>query len=218
MPSEPIVRPQTPCSKIKATVEDTNFNLKLEEIDKPESFKAKKETGFAVAYGPVINYESLNNITNDVLRMPIGNKYFAYIHVHLDKEGVVKIFSPGDIVTFLTACVRNAQDKGKILDAYAMVITSQGNYMLKYSGDGSYSIGPNQINSWKTWYNTEFTKIMKEDGTILQSDVEKLFTQFVKEKVNINGLEVYSIDKTTGSAAKLEYDGKDNPVKTTPCP
>ncbi|WP_262710775.1 hypothetical protein [Chryseobacterium echinoideorum] len=40
----------------------------------------------------------------------------------------------------------------------------------------------------------------------------------MKEKVNINGLEVYSIDKTTGSATKLEYNGKDNPMKTTPCP
>ncbi|MCD1116217.1 hypothetical protein [Chryseobacterium turcicum] len=51
-----------------------------------------------------------------------------------------------------------------------------------------------------------------------QSNVEKLFTQFLKETVNINGLELYKVDKTSGQAIKFEYDGKNNPIKLTPCP
>lgn len=209
---------QDPCKKLKAQNTDSNFKAKVAELDKKEVFDKKEETGFAAVYGTT-PFEPLANTANDNLKFPPGNKYFGYIHTHLDsKEGVVKIFSPADVVTFLTSCVRNAHEKGTMTDAYGMVITSQGNYILKYSGDGNYGIGPVQETAWQTWYETEFAKIANEDGSILQNNVEKLFTQFLKEAVKVAGLEVYKSDKTTGNTTKLEYNGKDQTVKTTPCP
>ncbi|KPE50104.1 hypothetical protein AOB46_16835 [Chryseobacterium indologenes] len=210
---------KNPCAKMQAQNSNQAFKDKISELDKKEVFDKTEETGFAAAYGPQTTYESLANTANDNLIFPPGNKYFGYIHTHLDsKDGVIKIFSPADVFTFLTTCVRNSQLNGTITDAYGMVITSQGNYILKYSGDSNYGIGPNIKAQWQTWYNREYSNLIENSGGLNQSDVEKLFTKFLKEKVNINGLEVYKSDKVTGSTTKLEYNGKDNPVKSTPCP
>ncbi|MDC8105496.1 hypothetical protein MTQ00_13215 [Chryseobacterium sp. B21-037] len=209
--------PETPCDKMKTQNSSVDFKNKVTELDKPEIFKKTQETGYAVAYGPQINYESLANTDNDNLKLPPGNKYFGFMHVHLDKEGVVKIFSPADLFTFLTSCVRNAQDKGLMVDAFGMVITSQGNYILKYSGDGSFGIGPNTLANWQSWYEKEYSNL-KESELANSGIVEKIFTQFLEEKVKINGLEFYKSDKATGNTTKLKFDGKDKPVNPTPCP
>ncbi|PQA89814.1 hypothetical protein B0A69_22035 [Chryseobacterium shigense] len=207
-----------PCEKMKTQNSSQPFKDKVSELDKKEVFDKSQETGFAAAYGPQTSFEPLANTDNDNLIFPPGNKYFGYIHTHLDsKEGVVKIFSPADVSTFLTTCVRNAQVKGTMTDAYGMVITSQGNYILKYSGDGNYGIGPGTLKSWDSWYNKEYTKLLDKDG-LSQANVEKLFAQFLEEKVKLDGLEVYKSDKTTGNTSKLKYDGKDKPVKPIPCP
>ena len=208
---------KTICEKIIIHNQNTDYNDKVNLLDKPETFASENETGFATAYGPQVDYETLPNIVNGNLRMPQGSKYFGFIHTHQDKTGVVKIFSPADVDTFLTVCVRNADQQGAMIDAYAAVITSEGNYLLKYSGDGNYSIGPNQVSSWKTWYDKQYSALL-ENNQLTATNVEKIFTQFLKEKVKINGLEIYKTDKTTGKATKMEYDGKDNPIKTTSCP
>lgn len=215
-PTDSTQVPKTPCEKLKLQ-NNAAFKDKVSELDKDSIFNKKKETGFANAYGNT-PYEALQNSEDGNVKLPIGNKYFGFMHVHLNKAGVIKIFSPADITTFLTSCIRNAQQVGNMADAYAMVITSQGNYILKYSGDGSYSIGPNQINNWQIWYETEFAKIANEDGTFSQNNIEKLFAQFIQEKVNIAGLEVYKTDKITGNASKLQYNGLNNPVQSIPCP
>jgi hypothetical protein len=208
---------KSPCEKLKIQNTDVNFKNKVLELDKVEIFNKTKETGYAAAYGPQIGYESLANTSNDNVKLPVGNKYFGYIHVHLNKEGVVKIFSPSDIYTFLTSCVRNAEQNGSMTDAYAMVITSQGNYILKYSGDGSYGLGPVTRTAWQAWYETKFSDLL-ENGNMTQPNVEKLFTQFLEEAVSIDGLAVYKSDKTTGKTSQLVFNGNNNPVKPIPCP
>lgn len=206
-----------PCKKMKTQNSNQLFKDKVAELDKKEAFDKKEETGVAAAYGTK-PFEPMANTANDNLTFPPGNKYFGYIHTHLDsKEGVVKIFSPADVSTFLTSCVVNAKEKGTMTDAYGMVITSQGNYILKYSGDGNFGIGPNQRANWQTWYEDAYSQLY-QTGKLTQPNVEKVFTQFLKEQVNINGLEIYKSEKTTGNTERLEYDGKDKPVKSTPCP
>jgi len=209
---------QDPCNKMKAQSNNQDFKDNVKALDKDDVLKKNEETGVAAAYGPKTSYEPLANTANDNLKFPPGNKYFGYIHTHLDsKDGVVKIFSPADVSTFLTSCVKNAKDKGTMTDAYGMVITSQGNYILKYSGNGNFAITDNQFKNWQNWYVNEYSNL-KEDELSNPNMIEKIFSQFLKEQVNISGLELYKSDKITGNTSKLEYDGKDNPVKTTPCP
>ncbi|WP_213277262.1 hypothetical protein [Chryseobacterium indologenes] len=208
--------PPNPCDKMKTQNADPNFKAKVSSLDKSEIFDKSQETGFAAAYGTQ-PFEQMSNTSDGNVRLPDGNKYFGYMHSHLNLDGVVKIFSPYDIVTFLTSCVTNAKLKGSMTDAYAMVITSQGNYILKYSGDGNFAITNGQLNNWQTWYRDEYSKL--KDSELSNSNiVEKIFTQFLEEQVKINGLEVYKSDKTTGDTSKLNYNGKDNPIQTIPCP
>lgn len=208
----------SPCEKIKAENLKQPFKDKVAELDKKQVFDKIEETGFAAAYG-THPFEQLANTANDNLKFLPGNKYYGYMHTHLDsKDGVIKIFSPADISTFLTSCVRNAQANGSMEDAYGMVITSQGNYILKYSGDGNFGVGPNQEKNWLEWYEREFAKIANEDGSFSQNKVENLFARFLIEKVKIDGLEVYKSEKTTGNTSRLEYSTTNNAVKLTNCP
>lgn len=212
----------SPCEKIKTKFEDAKFKGKVTTIDKPEVFDYDHEMGFASAY-PVntnitgIQYQPMeNSVGTHNVKLPDGNQYFGYIHSHNNESNggqPIKIFSPYDVITFLTSCVRNADEHGSITDAYCMVITSQGNYILQYSGTGDYNIGPNQIGNWKIWYLAEVQKLQKEDGTFDQADIEKFFAKFLSESVKINGLEAYHIEKGTGKASKLNTNG----IKT-PCP
>ncbi|MFP3834881.1 hypothetical protein SCA31_18465, partial [Chryseobacterium sp. SIMBA_028] len=206
-----------PCEKMKAENQNQKFKDKVTDLDKKDKFDLKKESGFAAAYGqPSSNYEPLPNNKKGNMTMLEGNKYYGYIHTHLDKTGVVKIFSPADVFTFLGVCVRNAEAKGSMSDAYGMVITSQGNYIIKYSGDGSFGIGPGTLSSWQSWYDDKFTELNDSKG-LTQDNVEKLFTQFMDEKVKIDGLEVYKSDKGTGNTTKLKYNKATNSVVPTPC-
>ncbi|WES95880.1 hypothetical protein P2W68_13570 [Chryseobacterium arthrosphaerae] len=205
------------CRTLKIQAINEDFKGKVAELNKSEIFNKAEETGYAAAYGPKTSYESLANTDNDNLKLPPGNKYFGYMHVHLNKEGVVKIFSPADIFTFLTSCVRNAKEKGTMEDAYAMVITSEGSYMLKYSGDGNYGIGPNTLASWQSWYDREYTNLF-ENSTMNQPNVEKLFAKFLKEKVKIEGLELFKTNTVAASAEKLTLGSHNNSVELIKCP
>jgi hypothetical protein len=215
-PLDTITIPQNPCEKLKNQNQNQAFKDKVTLLDKDDIFKKTQETGYAAAYGSV-PYEQMLNSDNGNVKLPQGNKYYGYMHVHLNMDGVVKIFSPYDITTFLTSCVANAKLVGNMADAYAMVITSEGNYILKYSGDGNFAISSVQLESWETWYKKQYGELY-ENNKLTQPNVEKLFTQFLQEVVNINGLEVYQSDKTTGNASKLQYNGSNNPVQPIPCP
>ncbi|WP_294218060.1 hypothetical protein [uncultured Chryseobacterium sp.] len=142
------------------------------------------------------------------------------MHTHNNESNggtPVKIFSPADLATFLTSCVANADAHGSIGDAFAMVVTSEGNYMLQYTGSSSgFGIGTNTIKFWKAWYDREFGKLILED-IYTQPNVEKVFLRFLKEKVKIDGIELYQVAKTTGQAQKLNLNN-DNTVVSIPCP
>lgn len=211
-----------PCSRIKNKFANAKFKEKVNAIDKPEIFNYDHEMGFASAY-PVnttvtdIQYQPMeNSIGTHTVKLPSGNQYFGYMHSHNNESNggtPIKIFSPADVITFLTSCVRNADEHLSIADAYCMVITSEGNYMLQYNGIGDFSVGPNQINNWKNWYLTEVQKLQKEDGSFDQADIETFLANFLANSVKVDGLEVYYVEKVTGKASKLNTNGT-----KTPCP
>lgn len=210
-----------PCERIRSKFTEAKFKEKVTAIDKSEVFNYDHEMGYASAY-PVntsvtgTQYQPMENSigTHNVV-LPDGNQYFGYIHSHNNESdgGIpIKIFSPADVITFLTSCVRNADEHGSISDAYCMVITSEGNYILQYTGLGSFSVGPNQVKNWKSWYRDKFQELADNDN-LTQPNVEKLFARFLSESVKINGLDVYYVEKGTGKASKLNTDGT-----KTPCP
>lgn len=216
-----------PCWSIKTNFANARFMQKVTAIDKPEVFAYDHEMGYAAGYPPAntgvtgTQYPPMENAlgTHNVT-LPTGNQYFGFMHSHNNESNggyPVKIFSPADLATFLTSCVDNANTNGNIGDAYTMVITSQGNYILKYTGFSStFGIGPNTIKFWKTWYERAVLDIQNQDGSIDQDKTEKMFLRFLKEKVKIDGIQLYQVEKITGKAKELTLDVNNN-VIPIPC-
>ncbi|MCY0969530.1 hypothetical protein [Chryseobacterium wangxinyae] len=213
-----------PCWIIKKNFANAKFKDKVAAIDKPEVFDYDHEMGYAAGYPPAntgvigTQYPPMENtLGSHNVTLPTGNQYFGFIHSHTNREGAVKMFSPADLATFLTSCVVNADTNGNIGDAYAMVITSQGNYILKYTGfSTTFGIGPNGTNFWNAWYERELLEIQNEDKSFDQNKIEKVFLRFLKEKVKIDGVQLYKVDKITGKANELTL-GSNNNVIPTPC-
>jgi hypothetical protein len=216
-----------PCLKIANMFTDTKFKEKVTALDKPQVFDYDHEMGYAAGYPPAntgvtgTQYPPMENtIGSHTVNLPSGDQYFGFIHTHNNESngGVpIKIFSPADLAVFLTSCVANADQNGNITDAYAMVITSEGNYILDYTGFGPpLGIGTNTIKFWKTWYEREMEKLILEDQ-LTQPNIERVFLRFLKEKVKINGIELYKVDKTTGKASELTLDTNNNTLPI-PCP
>ncbi|MEJ8589665.1 hypothetical protein JSO54_00170 [Riemerella anatipestifer] len=209
--------PTDPCEKMKGKFEDPIFKKNFERLQKKETLDLDHELGFAESYENSTPTLLTNRTGTTSVRLPEdGRSYYGFMHTHNNKEGVVRIFSPADVATFLSSCVRNAEEKGNASDAYAIVVTSEGSYTLKYTGDGNYSLGLNQLSQWNKNYYESYSYLYEEsNGNFSQPDVERLFTRFLKEVVRIEGLEVYK--STPTSSEKMEYNGENQPVKTTPC-
>ena len=220
--------PKTPCENIKAKFAGTKFKEKYNKINKPDVFNLDHETGAFERYPPknsglepaFADVENFIGTTN--MSLPAdksGIVGLMHSHNNEDPKGnhPVKIFSPVDVRTFFNHLMPQANSyTGSYTNAYSLVTTSGGNYMLQYTK----STWPGSINGetkerWQTWYKEKYEQLLKNDE-LTQSNVEKLFTQFIKEVINIAGLEVYKVAAT--SSLKLEYNGADQPVKSTPCP
>nr|QIQ10472.1 hypothetical protein NOHGKDMN_00004 [uncultured bacterium] len=112
---------------------------------------------------------------------------------------------------------------GSYKNAYSVITTLAGNYMLRYSKEtwptpedgGKYD--QDRLDKWDEWYLDKYTKL-KETGDMDQRDVESIFTQFLKEVVKIDGLDLYKINSGTYSVSKLEFDRVGFPVKSDYCP
>ena len=214
---------RNPCEKIKMNITDTKFSEKVTALNNSTVLNYDHEMGFASSYAPAgtnlgTQYQPMDNrIGTHSVRLPEGNRFFGFIHTHNNQEGVIKIFSPADIMTFLTSCVGNANANGNIRDAYAMVITSQGSYMLQYSGTNSnFTSLSSSLGNWNNQYEDLFRNALENsDGYLSQSTVENLFLQFLKNNVNISGLELYKVDGITSKKLSLNTN---NTTNTTPCP
>ncbi|WP_299178865.1 hypothetical protein [uncultured Chryseobacterium sp.] len=144
------------------------------------------------------------------------------MHTHNDEDCngniPIKVPSPTDIKTFLnTLMPESGQYAGGYNSAYSLVSTSGGNYMLMYSGT-NYPGSINYYDAEKLTkeYKNVFTNLYTNE-TVSQTDIEREFTKFIKEKINKPGLEVYRVTPT--SKVKLEYDpASPNSIKETPCP
>lgn len=219
---------ESQCFKIKKKFRNPRFVEKYDKINKPEIFDLDHETGAFERYPPkennlpsgFVDVENYPGTTN--MDLPVDKSgIVGLMHSHNNEDSTgnhpVKIFSPTDIRTFINHLMPQANSyTGSYTNAYSVVTTSNGNYMLQYNNNswpGSVSRDTKAI--WQTWYENQYNRLTI-DELMNPSIVEKIFTQFIKEIVNIDGLEIYKI--TSSSASKLEYNGKNNPVISTPCP
>lgn len=209
---------ETPCKRIKNQIEDVKFKAKINELQKLTG--KKQETGYAqnkdgtfTKLNPINNGHSLDMKGISVATID------GYIHTHLNdfptgeidpKTGqekinqIYRIFSPADIIKFLQI-VKVSQNPEK---AYATVITSTGDYTLKFTGN------KNDIKGLKTakLYKKDYIREMKKGR-------ERGFLHFLKNHIKIEGIELYKLHKPLFSSTikiqrkKLNDKGKVDKVE-----
>ncbi|MFC6267772.1 hypothetical protein [Frigoriflavimonas asaccharolytica] len=213
-----------PCVKINELLTDYDFSLKLANLDKPDVFGLNHEMGHAAFFqNGSTHYTSMSNYSGTTkLIPPSGSLFFGFIHTHqnFDSDGnpTIKMFSPADLDTFLSLCATMHIIRVKLAEAYAMVVTSQGNYIIKYNGTASWTNpGPGTMEWWNKWYKDEMRAIQNADKSFDQDKVEKAFLKFLKERVGIDGIELYSVDKNSGDTKKLSLDANNNLNTPIPC-
>lgn len=217
-----------PCEKTKNKIADPKFKAKFQELNTPEMFAMDHEKGYYERLPPVGSTGISSGFpvvdgapcTHGMDLPDNENGIAGLMHIHndvnCDGNPSVKVPSPSDVRTFLNIFMKQARlYTGSYTNAYSVVITSQGSYMLQYTNDTWPGSTWDKLDDWNKWYKKEYDKLIRDDK-FTQENVEKVFTQFLEEKVAIEGLEVYKI--TENSSTKLKYNGANQPVTATPCP
>lgn len=217
---------QNACARIKVDQARAKYTAKYNALNKPEIFAMDKERGFYELQPPKnvtvqSGYVQIDGPPGTTgLDLPDNtDRISGLFHSHNNTEGSVKIFSPTDVKTFINIFLKNAREyAGGYSEAYSTVVTSAGSYTLKYTkathpGGINYDISE----KWNDWYKTKMSEIRDEDGEFDQTKVEAIFTRFLSEVVNIDGLEVFKV--TASTSGKMTYNPA-IPLKANvePCP
>jgi hypothetical protein len=148
--------------------------------------------------------------------MPRDPSRMGYMHTHIntcqitDGDGdlvdvpMIKMFSPEDVRQFLMI-VLNAQTYGTpISDAYGVMVSSAGTYQLAFTGNVT---DINAINGSIDWDSLD--DIYK---TYLKKNTEEGFLKFLKDKIGIDGIELYKVEDSGNAKITLDSNGKAVPI------
>ncbi|MXS72010.1 hypothetical protein GSF70_12360, partial [Flavobacteriaceae bacterium W22] len=229
VPTETIIRPsQTPCGKVKQKFVDTRIKDQFNSLNKQENFQKNHEVGFyekaTIVNGSITqSFISASGppCSHHVDLPSVSTGITGFGHTHNDYtckgEGNILVPSPKDIMVFLFKMVKQAGNVyGDYSKAYYFTVTSGGSYMLQYTGSTAPQDLSFDIKKLNKIYDNIFKRITQSDGTISQNDAEKTFARFLKQNVNIDGLEVYKV--TADTAEKMEYDPNTKTLVKIPCP
>lgn len=217
-----VAPPTTPCEFLKKQNANTNYKSKIEALDKSSVFNLNHETGFSENKNGLFADLPVSQNTNgrDALVMTFSANTKGYIHAHLnDRESgtyddngnpkmaePIRMFSPADIDALMI--MAQYQTDGNYGNLYGTMVSSSGNYTIKFTGaaiDIKTGFG---TDDWRKKYAKYFKD---KDGSS-----EKKFLTFLKEEMKINGVSLYKI-KSNGTIQKKELGG-DGKVKSTDCP
>ncbi|MCT2564273.1 hypothetical protein [Chryseobacterium herbae] len=214
---------QDPCTKMKAQNLNAGYKEKIAELDKPSVLSQKKEKGFSETKSGVFTVLQQGTSTNtkDALKIPVTSDTKGYIHTHLnDYENgkytdnnepfinePIRMFSPGDVNTLMT--MAGFVTDGNYSELYGTMVSSYGNYTIKFTGTAS---------DIKTGFDTEQWRLDYIDYRKENKywSFEKLFLNFLKEKMNVQGVALYKI-KSNGKIQKKTLNSSNN-VQSEDCP
>lgn len=213
---------EDPCENLKAKLTKENFKNTLEKLNKSSVFNAKKETGFSENKSG--SFMELKNAasteSSDGLKIIITADIIGYIHAHLNdretgktnddgapiEKRPIRMFSPAD-VNALMEIAKLAT--GSYADIYGAMVSSSGNYIIKFSGTASdIQTGFDS----ETWRN-EFVKFKEKNEFY---SLEKLFLTFLKDKMKVNGIDLYKL-KDNGTIQRKTLNSS-NKVDSKDCP
>ncbi|MDQ0783445.1 hypothetical protein [Chryseobacterium sp. W4I1] len=208
--------PVNPCEKLKAQNQNANFKAKVDNLKTKTNNSS--ESGYRVGSPPpgsgqtTTQYQELSNKPGtNKLDFKIFNTTYGIMHSHYD--GLIPIFSPGDINLFIQL-LQNAQTNNiPLSEVFLSVVTSQGVYQLR--GDG---IDVGSLSMYTDAQIETFNSIYSEsmgNPNISATDLQKEFLKFMKVNMNIDGAKLYETD-SDGSSKQLVLNG--NNLSTPNCP
>jgi hypothetical protein len=222
-PEDSIVVNQTPCEKLKAQTTNVNYKAKIEALDKSSILSLKKETGFAESKTGVFTDlpQAASTANSDGLTVTVTPSLKGYIHTHLNdyptgKENEngepeinqpIRMFSPADVNTLMS--MAEIATDGNYSELYGTMVSSYGNYTIMFTGTAA---------DIKTGFDTQK---WTDDYVAYRVrnpywSFEKLFLNFLKEKMNVQGVELYKI-KDNGTVQKKTLNSNNN-VQSSDCP
>jgi hypothetical protein len=214
---------QDPCEKLKTQSTNVDYKAKIEALDKPSILSLKKETGFSESKTGVFTElpQAVSTQNSDGMTVTVTSSLKGYIHTHLNDyptgtfndEGdplinqPIRMFSPADVNTLMT--MAEMATNGDYSQLYGTMVSSYGNYTIMFTGTASDIKTGFDTEQWRTDYVN-----YKKDNPYWS--FEKLFLNFLKEKMNVQGVELYKI-KSNGTVQKKTLNSNNN-VQSSDCP
>lgn len=215
--------PQTPnpCERMKTQTTNASYKAKVDLLASKTGLK--KETGFAESKSGVFTELSpaVSTESSDGMTVTVTPDLKGYIHTHLNdyetgktnENGEIEInqpirmFSPADVNTLMT--MAQMSTNGNYSGLYGTMVSSYGNYTIMFTG------APTDI---KTGFDTQR---WRDEYAAFRTrnpywSFEKLFLNFLKYNMNVQGVELYKI-KSNGTVQKKTLNSNDN-VQSNDCP
>ena len=191
----------TDCNNISEQMYDHQFKDKIDFLKTKTG--EQQETGFSQDTNG--SFTPLNVANNGhSLDIPFTSSMKGFLHTHIDDyeipdqngDGIpdevkpIKMFSPGDIITYL-ALVENASNNNiSTLDVFGFVVSSYGTYTIRFNGNVS-DITAN-ISDLRTKLNDQ-TLEKKYKKLVNKFGRERGFLKFLKHEIGVQGINFYKI-------------------------
>ncbi|MDQ8748663.1 hypothetical protein [Elizabethkingia miricola] len=215
------------CSKLKALQNTEEYKKRIDALEK--KLKETNENGYIQdKYG---NYSELTQRSESEnsksMRLPndISNLR-GFLHTHVKKTSVVidgevveaegvDMFSPADVERFLEI-VKFSSDQGRPLDdAFGVMVSSSGNYTLKFTGDKNQIITKFQDNSLNIGVYLRY--MQQTSGEFKNMSMEQKFLKYLDEYMNAKGVSLYKDNKNGTNTRMGLNDSNKKEMKKSDC-
>ncbi|MDC1265618.1 hypothetical protein N8009_02365 [Flavobacteriaceae bacterium] len=191
----------TDCNNISAQINDQQFKDKIKLLKKKTG--EQQETGFSQDTNGSFTPLSVTN-NGHSLSIPFTSSMKGFLHTHIDDyengefddEGnpkiiqPIKMFSPGDIITFLDLITNAKSNNISTLNVFGYVVSSYGTYTIRFNGnvsDITANISDLRTKLNDQTLNEKYKKLVNKFGR------ERGFLKFLKHEIGIQGINLYKI-------------------------
>ncbi|MFY0630976.1 MAG: hypothetical protein JXR05_11380 [Flavobacteriaceae bacterium] len=209
-----------PCEDVQNLAIDIDFSAKIDELE--GNLGLTHETGYAQDINTGFNEMVLSGVNGNQVETPKSNTIMGAIHTHPDSllvrnpdtgimeiKYAVKMFSPGDLKSFLEIVKNGNGINFDTSEVYSALVTSDGNYMLRFSGSHT------EIPSTPT-LDTMATAMFYDLYVINGNDKTYGFLKFLKDALGITNVEIYEFDSNTGEI-KGKFMDENGEVQSVEC-
>ncbi|MCA6069481.1 hypothetical protein JI747_020160 [Chryseobacterium sp. RG1] len=212
-----------PCETLKNQNLSFEYKEKMTELKKNSVLSQKKESGYSESKSGLFTnlLQATSTDESDGLTVPVSPDTKGYIHTHLNDyetgdvnvDGLpiikqpIRMFSPADVNTLMT--MAEMATDGDYSQLYGTMVSSYGNYTIMFTGTASDIKTGFGTSQWREDYKNY--RKLHDRWTF-----EKLFLTFLKDKMNVDGIELYKI-KSNGIVQKKTLD-PNNSVQSNDCP